>query len=123
MFFTLILFEFSVALDCNQFQIRRNIELSWRSRIKFIDTKDYRKEDCSIFTYFYVNILLRVSPSLNFEFRPWNSGMRPSPLDSSSLKTPAPMVGFIDSSTNVKLGQFLFFGVKILCGRFSISGG
>ena len=30
-----------------------------------------------------------------------NSGMRPSPLDSSSLETPALMVGIIDSGTNV----------------------
>ena len=34
--------------------------------------------------------------------------MRPFPLDSSFLKTPAPMVGIIGSCTNLKLGQFFF---------------
>ena len=66
---------------------------------------------------------LRVPPSLNFEFRPQNSDMRPSPLDSSSLKTPGLMVGIIDSSTNVKLEQFAFFGVRIFGGRISASKG
>ena len=67
--------------------------------------------------------LLRVSPSLNFGFRPRNSGMRPPPLDLSFLKTPGLMVGIIDSNTRVKLQQFSFFGMKILCGRFSTSRG
>ena len=66
---------------------------------------------------------LRVPPSLNFEFRPWNSRVRPPPLDSPSLKTPGLMVGIIDSSTKVKLEQFAFFGVRIFGGRISAGKG
>ena len=66
---------------------------------------------------------VRVPPSLDFEFGSRNSDMRPSSLDSSSLKTPGLMVGIIDSSTNVKLEQFAFFGVRIFDGRISAGKG
>ena len=40
---------------------------------------------------------LRVSPSLIFDFRLLNSGMRPTPSDSPYLKTWGQVVGIIDS--------------------------
>ena len=52
---------------------------------------------------------LRVSPSLNFDFRLWNLDTRPTPLDSPYLKTRDQMVGIIDSEAKVKLEQFQYF--------------
>ena len=47
MFFVFLFFELSVALDCNQFEIRKNIGLSRKSKIKRIHVREYRKELCS----------------------------------------------------------------------------
>ena len=47
MFVICLLFELSVALDCNQFRIRENVELSQESRIKVVRKKDIAKEVCS----------------------------------------------------------------------------
>ena len=43
------------------------------------------------------NYMSRVSPSLIFDFRLLNSGMRPTPSDSPYLKTLGQVVGIIDS--------------------------
>ena len=52
---------------------------------------------------------LRVSPSLIFDFRLLNSGMRPTPSDSPYLKTWGQVVGIIDSWAKEKLEQFWYF--------------
>ena len=43
--------EFSVALDCNQFEVTKNVVLSFKSRIKLVHTKQYTKEICSIILF------------------------------------------------------------------------
>ena len=50
MFLNFLWFGVVVALDCNQFRMQRNFELSWKTRIKLVHTKQYTKEVCTLLT-------------------------------------------------------------------------